>query len=342
MDRRRTGEWTGPIPTLILSAMILAAAALHVAAGPAVAQDRGRMITGTVVDNTGAALEGVRVSVRGLGDETMTEESGRFSLQLEAAEYVIRFSRIGFRTLERQVVVGVGATQDLQIQLGLRPVEADAIEVSVLRPDLNPISELGERELEEANLRDPGESLRLLNGSDAVGRGPIGLDPVVRGLRETEVGAYVDGPGSFPVGRPGWTPKSGTSIRPRWPRCRSSRDRTHSPGARGTCRRSASRRLISRDPTACRPASGPASTPTITQQTSPVRCPGDREASGIGRTAPTERAAATSRVTARRSRRTSPRGRAGQSSASTWEADPGSLFRAGTRVRGRSSTPDGS
>ena len=179
--------------------MILAAAALHVAAGTAVAQDRGR-ITGTVVDNTGAALEGVRVSVRGLDDETMTEESGRFSLQLEAGEYVIRFSRIGFRTLERQVVVGVGATQDLRVQLGLRPVEADAIEVSVLRPDLNPISELEERELEEANLQDPGESLRLLLGSDAVRRGPVGLDPVVRGLRETEVGAYVDGARIFPGG----------------------------------------------------------------------------------------------------------------------------------------------
>jgi iron complex outermembrane receptor protein len=199
IDRRCEGggaRWTW---TIIPWALIVAAAALHVAAGTASAQDRGR-ITGTVTDNTGGALEGVRVSVRGLDAEAMTEGSGRFSLELEAGEYVLRFSRIGFRTLEREMTVTSGMTQDVRVQLRLRPVEAAAIAVSVLRPDLNPVSELDERELEEANLQDPGESLRLLLGSDAVRRGPVGLDPVVRGLRETEVGAYVDGVRIFPGG----------------------------------------------------------------------------------------------------------------------------------------------
>ena len=35
--------------------------------------------------------------------------------------------------------------------------------------------------------------MQNLDGVDAVRRGPLGLDPVVRGLRETEVGTYLDG-----------------------------------------------------------------------------------------------------------------------------------------------------
>jgi len=179
--------------------LALCVAALHLSAAGAAAQERGR-IEGRVTDGAGAALERVLVSVRGLDLESLTDEGGRFRLDLEVGDYVLRFSRIGFRTEERRVSVDVGTSMDVQIQLHVRAVEAAAIEVSVLRPDLQPISTLEEHELEEANLRDPGEGLRLLAGSDAVRRGPLGLDPAVRGLRETEVGAYIDGARIFPGG----------------------------------------------------------------------------------------------------------------------------------------------
>jgi iron complex outermembrane receptor protein len=179
--------------------LALAAAAFALFSGTAAAQEPGR-VAGTVIDNQGAVLEEVFVSVRGLDAETMTDQSGRFSLELDAGEYVVRFSRIGFRTEERRVSVEPGMSMDVQVRLQVRPVEAAAIEVSVLRPDLQPIAQLEERELSEANLQDPGESLRLLQGNDAVRRGPLGLDPAVRGLRETEVGAYIDGARVFPGG----------------------------------------------------------------------------------------------------------------------------------------------
>ena len=189
-----------PRPTLRLRAFLpLAGATVLLSAGAASAQQTGRL-SGTVVDNSGETLEEVLVSVRGLDAETMTNQNGRFSIELEVGEYVIRFSRIGFRTVDRRVTVEPGMSMDVRIRLQVRPVEAAAIEVSVLRPDLQPIAQLEERELAEANLQDPGESLRLLQGNDAVRRGPLGMDPAVRGLRETEVGAYIDGARIFPGG----------------------------------------------------------------------------------------------------------------------------------------------
>ncbi|MBT3268409.1 TonB-dependent receptor [Candidatus Poribacteria bacterium] len=48
--------------------------------------------------------------------------------------------------------------------------------------------------------RATGELLRELPGVDSVRRGPLGLDPAVRGLRETQVGGYIDGARWFPGG----------------------------------------------------------------------------------------------------------------------------------------------
>ena len=194
-DRHRIAQALGRAR----ASLVVAGAAIALSAGTALAQPTGR-ISGTVLDNGGAVLGEVLVSVRGLEMETMTDLDGRFGLELAPGDYVVRFSRIGYRTEDRRVTVEPAMAIDVQIRLRLRPVEAAAIEVTVLRPDLQPIAQLEERELAEANLQDPGESLRLLQGNDAVRRGPLGMDPAVRGLRETEVGAYIDGARIFPGG----------------------------------------------------------------------------------------------------------------------------------------------
>ena len=84
--------------------------------------------------------------------------------------------------------------------MAVRPINISGVRVSVVRPDLVPESSLDAEQAREANPRDPGELMRSLAGIDAVRRGPVGLDPSVRGLRETEVGAYVDGARTFPAG----------------------------------------------------------------------------------------------------------------------------------------------
>lgn len=167
----------------------------------ATAQSTGT-VAGTVIDaDTDAPLPGVNVVLRGTERGAATGSDGQFQIaEVASGTYTLEARFLGYRTTERTVEVTAGATVQVQLALTPRSVELDGIEVTALRPDLQPASELEEAAVREANPRDSGELLRSLSGIDAVRRGPVGLDPVVRGLRETEVGVYMDGTRMFPAG----------------------------------------------------------------------------------------------------------------------------------------------
>lgn len=158
-------------------------------------------VTGTVSSETGQPLIGATVNVPNSPYGTLTNSGGAFRLgPLPAGSYNIRISAIGYRDISEQVTLAMGETETLTLQLVARPVELSGVNVSVLRADLQPESSLDDSEVRQSNPRDVGEALRVLPGIDAVRRGPVGLDPVVRGLRETEVGVYLDGTRQFPAG----------------------------------------------------------------------------------------------------------------------------------------------
>ena len=132
---------------------------------------------------------------------TLTGADGTFRLgPLAPGSYEVRASALGYREIIDRAELVAGGTAEVRFTLEPQPVELTGVNVSVLRPDMRPETELREREVREANPRDVGELLRSLPGLDAVRRGPLGLDPVVRGLRETEVGVYLDGTRQFPAG----------------------------------------------------------------------------------------------------------------------------------------------
>ena len=168
---------------------------------PAAAQSAGT-IAGTVVDgDTQDPLPGVNIALRGTERGAATDADGRFRIaSVATGTYTLEVRFLGYRPAERSVEVTAGATTRVRVALTPRSVELDGIEVTALRPDLQPTSELQAAAVREANPRDSGELLRSLSGIDAVRRGPVGLDPVVRGLRETEVGVYMDGTRMFPAG----------------------------------------------------------------------------------------------------------------------------------------------
>ncbi|PSQ72113.1 MAG: hypothetical protein BRD31_01720 [Bacteroidetes bacterium QH_2_64_26] len=58
---------------------------------------------------------------------------------------------------------------------------------------MQPSGELTSEQIRKAEVADPGALLRDLPGINSVRRGPMGLDPNVRGLSETEVGVYIGG-----------------------------------------------------------------------------------------------------------------------------------------------------
>lgn len=165
------------------------------------AQAQGTVTGEVTAADSGQPIPSATVLVQGTELGVLTNASGRFTLQgVPAGSQVIEARSLGYRAVTQTVDVTAGGTANVSLTLAVRPLEVGGIQVQVLRPDLAPQAELTDRQVREANPKDSGELLRALTGVDAVRRGPLGLDPVVRGLRETEVGTYLDGTRQFPAG----------------------------------------------------------------------------------------------------------------------------------------------
>ena len=181
--------------------LILTTALSGLAASPVNAQSTGA-ITGTVTDAaTQDALPGVNIVLRGTELGAATGADGRFRLRNVPAgsqTLVVRF--IGYRTAERDVTVGPGETVRVNVALQPSPIGLQGVQVTALRPDLQPTGQLDQARIQGADVADAGGLMRDLPGVEAARRGALGYDPNVRGLTETEVGVYVDGMRTFPAG----------------------------------------------------------------------------------------------------------------------------------------------
>ncbi|WP_263786128.1 TonB-dependent receptor [Salinibacter grassmerensis] len=174
---------------------------------PAAAAQSSGTVTGQVTDGeTGRPLPSVNVIVEGSGDDarprgTSTGPHGRFTVDgLVAGVYTVRARFVGFASRSREVEVSAAETVGVRFALSPRTVGLDAVEVTAAPTASEPAEQLQKADIREANPRDGGELLRTMSGVSAVRRGPVGLDPVVRGLRSGQVGVYVDGMRTFPAG----------------------------------------------------------------------------------------------------------------------------------------------
>ena len=170
-------------------------------APPATAQSTGTL-AGTVTDaETGDPLPGVNVVLSELDRGAATGPDGRFTLRnVPEGPHTLEARFVGYATASRTVEITTGATTRLRIRLEPTAVDLDGIEVTALRPGTQPTGDLQGEQIREAEVADPGELLRGLPGVGSTRRGPIGLDPNVRGLAEAEVGVYINGMRSFPAG----------------------------------------------------------------------------------------------------------------------------------------------
>jgi iron complex outermembrane recepter protein len=168
-------------------------------AAPALAQTATLRVT--VLDRQDRPVADVAVRVEGTRLGAFTGMDGRAMIAgVPAGKRSVTASLLGYRDARLTVTVPAGGTVDLDMSLAASPVEMGGIEVSVLRPDLRPDVRMNEAEFQEENPHDIGAVMRALPGMDAIRRGGLGLDPVVRGLRDTQVGAYVDGMRTLPGG----------------------------------------------------------------------------------------------------------------------------------------------
>jgi outer membrane receptor protein involved in Fe transport len=156
---------------------------------PALGQNVGGTIQGTITDASGAAVPGVTVVVRnastGVTRELLTDEGGRYRAPvLPPGDYEIKASITGFQTVERRgvsLVVGQDAIVNLTLTMG-RLEEQVLVAADVPRVELTTgavsglVSEeeiralpLNGRSFQQLALLQPGVQAALAAGNDVVG-----------------------------------------------------------------------------------------------------------------------------------------------------------------------------
>ncbi|WP_022834982.1 TonB-dependent receptor [Salisaeta longa] len=159
-------------------------------------------LTGVVRDAaTGDPLVGANVQLAATPRGAATGTNGRFTMaRVPTGRYTVRVRYVGYQPAARSLSIRAGDTTRIALALRPRTVGIDVVTITAQRGATTPQTQLTEAEIREANPRGVGNLMRQLQGVSAVRRGPVGLDPVVRGLRGPQLGVYVDGMRTFPAG----------------------------------------------------------------------------------------------------------------------------------------------
>ena len=74
-------------------------------------------VSGKVTDEDGAPLAGAEIYVDGVKEDKATGENGEFSVRLLDGSYVLKFTKTGYDTVEKEVEVNNGAVSELLVKL---------------------------------------------------------------------------------------------------------------------------------------------------------------------------------------------------------------------------------
>lgn len=160
------------------------------------------VLQGQVVDPQGQAIVGAEVALRAPGEApektARTDASGRFRFEgLAPGRYRLQVSSPGFASRARSLELD--GSESLVVRLDLARFVQEVV-VSASMPELVTETDIEGRRIEEAIAQDTGEFLRDQPALDAFRRGPINLDPTLRGLQESQVAMFVDGTRTFAAG----------------------------------------------------------------------------------------------------------------------------------------------
>ena len=156
-----------------------------------------------VLDPEGLPIAGARVQIFGRKEQVIavgvTSSSGTIQLSLPASSLTARISAPGFQPQQLEMSAMKQSIQPMIVRLTL------ATPMMSIQVNANSKTQVGQRtitasRLQKATTPDLAEQLKSVPGVEAVRRGPINLDPVVRGLRQTQVAMIVDGTRTFAAG----------------------------------------------------------------------------------------------------------------------------------------------
>ncbi len=167
-----------------------------------VAKSNAVMVRARVYDPQGRVIPHAHVTLRKLPDgarkTTLTDGSGTFTFgNLPPGDYQIKVQAPGFQTatINRELH---GRLTSLAIDLRVKPVGQQVQVTST--PELNTEQPVPGTSLTRSQTQDIAKDLRNVPGVSAIRRGPINMDPVVRGLQGNRVPTFVNGTQTFAVG----------------------------------------------------------------------------------------------------------------------------------------------
>src|SRR5262245_44079023 len=99
-------------------------------AHPAAAQNG--TVTGTVTDDSGAALASAEVRIEGLKIHALTDDRGRFELTgVPPGTHTLKVLLLGYESTTRSVIVIAGAATEVNFKLVQTPIPMEQVEVVV-------------------------------------------------------------------------------------------------------------------------------------------------------------------------------------------------------------------
>jgi len=154
------------------------------------------VLSGKVVDQTGnKPIENVEVHDAKDKSGVVTDIDGHFSIRINRNENLLLvFSHVGFKTVERDFTTSetrTGITVIMQaISEQLQEVEIMGISVTdkPYRTEHVDITML-----EQSNLQDVGAFLRGIPNVNGIRKGAMGIDPVIRGFKYSQLNVQVNG-----------------------------------------------------------------------------------------------------------------------------------------------------
>jgi len=155
-----------------------------------------KIISGTILNvSDGQPITNVSVNLVGSSAGTTTDSKGFFLLKVKLQEKIrLEFSFIGYETLTRELDLKEPTT-GLQIHMKALSTDLDEVEIMGFSSKDKPYrtEQIGITMLEQSNQQDVGAVLRGIPNVNGVRKGAMGIDPVIRGFKYSQLNVQVNG-----------------------------------------------------------------------------------------------------------------------------------------------------
>lgn len=158
-------------------------------------------IIGLVQDKSNhQPIENVEILIEGTNLASVTNKKGEFNfLNIEDKEYHLIFMHIAYEEFSK--TINLKNSQDKIIQVFLKPlvrnikgvvIEGQTEQLNIISKLPYILNEINDYQIEESAARDIGDFLRSTNNISGIRKGGAGIDPVIRGLKYSQLNVQLN------------------------------------------------------------------------------------------------------------------------------------------------------